>query len=336
MYRRKTTRKIKHRFNNLFHLNLCQFQLTWQILTWLPVFSNRKCSGTQQWIWAYLSRCTILLNLEVQTPSTNISSCPCKVTPKWWCRRLTHSKCSLNSNQLAAHTLETKEALAHSQGDNMASKITSEVGLTVETTSIIIMVETTKVQPVPDPNSTHRSSRLSSAVTLCSREPAHRQIHVYLHMEKMSWEKSLTPCLPMLTLKPLLFSRTIRDCSKIIMRNPEVAVVIIIIRTIIIEVVASSKITTIKITEEVTHTKEAEVAIIKEDTFLSLTATQHLAIILTMAESRTSRQQNARTSKWDNASMAPHAPSPMETRTWERPNPKDLLNHPNLPPNNHM
>lgn len=119
----------------------------------------------------------------------------------------------------------------------------------------------------------------------------------------------------MLTLKPLLFSRTIRDCSKIIMRNPEVAVVIIIIRTIIIEVVASSKITTIKITEEVTHTKEAEVAIIKEDTFLSLTATQHLAIILTMAESRTSRQQNARTSKWDNASMAPHAPSPMETRT---------------------
>lgn len=82
--------------------------------------------------------------------------------------------------------METKEALAHSQGDNMASKITSEVALTVETTSIIIMVETTKGRPVPDPNSTHRSSRLSSAVTLCSREPAHRQIHVYLHMEKMS------------------------------------------------------------------------------------------------------------------------------------------------------
>ena len=335
MYRRKTTRKIKHRFNNLFHLNLCQFQLTWQILTWLPVFSNRKCSGTQQWIWESPSRCTILHNSEAQTPSTNISSCPCKVTPKWWCRRLTHSKCSLSFNQLAAHTLEIK-ALAHSQGDNMASKITSEVALTVETTSIIIMVETTKGRPVPDPNSTHRSSRLSSAVTLCNKGPALRLIHVYLHMEKMSWEKSLTPCLLMLMLKPLLFSRTIRDCSKIIMRNPEVAVVIIIIRTIIIEVVASSKITTIKITEEVTHTKEAEATIIKADTSLSLTATQHLAITLTMAESRTLRQRSARTSKWDNASMARHAPSPMETRTWERPNPKDPLNHPNLLPNNHM
>jgi hypothetical protein len=68
----------------------------------------------------------------------------------------------------------------------MASKITSEVGLTVETTSIVIMVETTKGLPVPDPNLTHRSSRLSSAVTLCSRELALRLIHVYLHTESMS------------------------------------------------------------------------------------------------------------------------------------------------------
>jgi len=119
----------------------------------------------------------------------------------------------------------------------------------------------------------------------------------------------------MLTLKPLLFSRTIRDCSKIIIRNPEVAVVIIIIRTIIIEVVVSSKITTIKITEEVTLTREAEVAIIKEDTSLSLTAINQLLITLTMVESRTLRQLSARTSRWDNASMAPPAPSPMETRT---------------------
>jgi len=83
--------------------------------------------------------------------------------------------------------LETKGALANFLGDHMVgSKITSEVALTVETTSIIIMVEATTGRPAPDPNSTHRSSRLSSAVTLCSKGPAHRPIHVYLHTESMS------------------------------------------------------------------------------------------------------------------------------------------------------
>jgi hypothetical protein len=117
----------------------------------------------------------------------------------------------------------------------------------------------------------------------------------------------------MLTPRLLLFSRTIRDCSKII-HSPEVEVVTII-RTITQEVEASSKITTIKITEEATHTREAEVAIIKVDTLPSLKVIRHLVLITqTMVESRTLRQLSARTLTWDPASMALPAPSPMETR----------------------
>lgn len=121
----------------------------------------------------------------------------------------------------------------------------------------------------------------------------------------------------MLTLKLLLYSRTIRASNKTSMDNLEVEVAnnIITIRTIILEA-ATSKITTIKITEEAALIREAEVAIIKADTSRNLTAIKHLAIIMqAMAESRTLRQLNARTMKWDNASMAVPAPSLMETRT---------------------
>ncbi len=117
------------------------------------------------------------------------------------------------------------------------------------------------------------------------------------------------------TSKLLLFSKTIRDCSKIIKRNPEVEVVIITILTIILEEGATSKITTIKITEEETLIREAEAAKIKVDMFPSLTAIRHLPITLAVAESRTLRPLNARTLTWAPASMALHAPSPMETRT---------------------
>jgi len=122
----------------------------------------------------------------------------------------------------------------------------------------------------------------------------------------------------MLTLKLQLYSRTIRASNKTSMDNLEVEVAnnIITIRTIIIEV-ATSKITTIKITEEVTLIREAEVAIIKADTSRNLTTIKHLAIIIqAIAESRTLKQLNARTMKWgDNASIAVPAPSLMETRT---------------------
>jgi hypothetical protein len=117
------------------------------------------------------------------------------------------------------------------------------------------------------------------------------------------------------TLKLLLYSRTIRVYSKTSMDNPEVEVAnnIITIRTIILEAVIS-KITTIKITEEATLIREAEAAIIKADTSRNLTAIKHLAIMQTMVESRTLRQLNARTLKWEVASMAHNAPSLMETR----------------------
>lgn len=120
----------------------------------------------------------------------------------------------------------------------------------------------------------------------------------------------------MLTLKLLLYSRTIRVYNKTSMDNPEVEVAnnIITIRTIILEV-ATSKITTIKITEEATLIREAEVATIKADMSRNLTAIKHLAIMQAMVESRTLRQLNARTLKWDNASMVLPAPSLMETRT---------------------
>ena len=119
----------------------------------------------------------------------------------------------------------------------------------------------------------------------------------------------------MLTLKLLLYSRTIRVYNKTSMDNPEVEVAnnIITIRTIILEAVIS-KITTIKITEEATLIREAEVATIKADTSRNLTAIKHLAIMQTMVESRTLRQLNARTMKWEVASMAHNAPSLMETR----------------------
>jgi hypothetical protein len=214
----------------------------------------------------------------------------------------------------------------------VVSKI-SEVALTVETTTSIIIIvgEATTGRLEPDPNSTHKSSRLSFAVTLCSREPALRPNHVFSLTENMSWGKSLTPFLLMPTLKLLLYSRTIRVYSKTSMDNPEVEVAnnIITIRTIILEAVIS-KITTIKITEEATLIREAEVAIIKADTSRNLTAIKHLPIMQTMAESRTLRQLNARTLKWEVASMAHNAPSLMETRNWKRPNPRDLLKHPNL------
>ena len=273
----------------------------------------------------------------------HIPICKCKDSLKWWCpNRLIPNKCRINSRQLVVHTLETRAAHASTQGDLLvASKIISaEVALTVETTSIIIMVVATKDRAVPALNSTHRSSRLSSAVTLCNREPALSKSHASSLTENMSWEKSLTPCQLMPTWKLLLFSKIIRDCSKIIKRNPEVEVVIITTLTIILEVVATSKITTIKLTEEETLTREAEAAKIKVDMFPSLTATSHLPITLAVAESRTLRQLNARTLTWAPASMALHAPSPMETRTWERHNPRDLLKHPSLSlktlPNNLM
>ncbi len=120
----------------------------------------------------------------------------------------------------------------------------------------------------------------------------------------------------MLTLKLLLYSRTIRVYNKTSMDNPEVEVAnnIITIRTIILEA-ATSKITTIKITEEATLIREAEVATIKADTSRNLTPIKHLAIMQAMVEFRTLRQLNARTLKWDNASMVLPAPSLMETRT---------------------
>ena len=69
----------------------------------------------------------------------------------------------------------------------VASKI-SEVALTVETTTsiIIIVVEATTGRLGLGQNSTHKSSRLSFAVTLCSRELAHRPNHVFSLTENMS------------------------------------------------------------------------------------------------------------------------------------------------------
>lgn len=82
--------------------------------------------------------------------------------------------------------METKAARANIQDPMVASKI-SEVALTVEITSIIIIVEeATKDRLEPDPNSTHKSSRLSFAVTLCSRELALRATHVFSLTENMS------------------------------------------------------------------------------------------------------------------------------------------------------
>ncbi len=174
VYRRKTIRKNQLRFNNLFLLSLCQPHLTCLTPILLQAWFSSKCSGDKIWIWACLNRCTIPLNLEVQTRSMHIPTCKCKDSLKWWCpSRLIPNKCSPISSLLVVHTLETRAAHASTQGDLLVdSKIISEVALTVETTSIIIMVEATKDQAVLAPNSTHRSSRLSSAVTLCSRELA--------------------------------------------------------------------------------------------------------------------------------------------------------------------
>lgn len=82
--------------------------------------------------------------------------------------------------------MEIKAAHANTQDPMVASK-TSEVALTVETTSIIIIVEEATMDRLePDPNSTHKSSRLSFAVTLCSKELALRPIHVFSLTENMS------------------------------------------------------------------------------------------------------------------------------------------------------
>ena len=119
----------------------------------------------------------------------------------------------------------------------------------------------------------------------------------------------------MLMLKLLLFSRTIRACSKTIQDKCEVEVVnTITIRTIILEV-ATSKTTTIKIPEVEAHIREEEVATIKVVTSRKLTAINQTTITVVLVEARTLRPLNARTMKWDHASMVIHAPSLMATRT---------------------
>lgn len=83
--------------------------------------------------------------------------------------------------------METKGFHVNTKEHRMVSKTIIEVAITVETTNtIIIMEEATTDLLAQDQNSTHRSSKLSFAVTLCNKELALSLIHASSHTENMS------------------------------------------------------------------------------------------------------------------------------------------------------